>query len=147
MENNSKVHIPVIIAGMLMIGNNIAAQQLNTDFKKDFKNEKTDSELKLNEDAIKLIKFDFMPEMNNDATKPLEAPLKKPWMEFKADLAVPKSLTDTTKVRKPKGYIHSNDDKLVILVCAIYLPISFSEKRSVVHSNGTILKNCECFSS
>lgn len=105
MENNSKVHIPVIIAGMLMIGNNIAAQQLNTDFKKDFKNEKTDSELKLNEDAIKLIKFDFMPEMNNDATKPLEAPLKKPWMEFKADLAVPKSLTDTTKVRKPKGYI------------------------------------------
>lgn len=105
MENNSKVHIPVIIAGMLMIGNNIAAQQLNTDFKKDFKNEKTDSELKLNEDAIKLIKFDFMPEMNNDATKPLEAPLKKSWMEFKADLAVPKSLTDTTKVRKPKGYI------------------------------------------
>ena len=87
MENNSKVHIPVIIAGMLMISNNIAAQQLNTDFKKDFKNDKTDSELKLNEDAIKLIKFDFMPEMNNDATKPLEAPLKKPWMEFKADLA------------------------------------------------------------
>lgn len=105
MENNSKVHIPVIIAGMLMIGNNIAAQQLNTDFKKDFKNDKTDSELKLNEDAIKLIKFDFMPEMNNDATKPLEAPLKKSWMEFKADLAVPKSLTDTTKVRKPQGYI------------------------------------------
>lgn len=105
MKKNCRIHVPAIVAGMLMIGNNIVAQKLNTDFKKDFKNDKTDSEIKLNEEAIKLIKFDFMPEMNSEATKPLDAPLKKSWMEFKADLAVPKSLTDTTKVRKPKGYI------------------------------------------
>lgn len=105
MRSSSRINISIIIAGMLVMVNDMAAQQLNTDFKKDFKANNTDSELKLNEDAIKLIKFDFMPEMEDEINKPLEAPLEKSWMKFKADLAVPKSLTDTTKVRKPTGYI------------------------------------------
>lgn len=105
MEDNCRIHIPVIIAGMLMAANNMLAQQLNTDFKKDFKGKNHESELKLNEEAIKLIKFDFMQDFNDEENKPLEAPLEKSWMKFKADLAVPKSLTDTTKVRKPTGYI------------------------------------------
>ena len=105
MEDNCRIHIPVIIAGMLMAANNMLAQQLNTDFKKDFKGNNHESELKLNEKAIKLIKFDFMQDFNDEENKPLEAPLEKSWMKFKADLAVPKSLTDTTKVRKPTGYI------------------------------------------
>lgn len=62
--------------------------------------------LKLNEDAIRLIKFDFMPDLQSDETKkPMEYPLEKKWMDFKADFAVPKNLTDTTKIRKPSGYI------------------------------------------
>ena len=95
-----------MIAGMVVITNSAWAQHLNTDFKDDFrKKNNNDSELQLNEDAIKLIKFDFMPEMSDEINKPIEAPLEKSWMKFKSDLTVPKSLTDTTKVRKPKGYI------------------------------------------
>lgn len=95
-----------MIAGMVVMTNSAWAQHLNTDFKDDFrKKNNNDSELQLNEDAIKLIKFDFMPEMSDEINKPIEAPLEKSWMKFKSDLTVPKSLTDTTKVRKPKGYI------------------------------------------
>lgn len=95
-----------LIVGIIMIANNTLAQHLKTDFQKDYKKQNNkDSELKLNEEAIKLIKFDFMPEMESEVSKPMEAPLEKSWMKFKADLDVPISLTDTTKVRRPKGYI------------------------------------------
>lgn len=95
----------IMVAGMMAITGYAGAQELNTDFTKNFKNESKESELKLNEEAIKLIKFDFMPDFSDEVNKPMEAPLEKSWMQFKADLAVPKSLTDTTKVRKPTGYI------------------------------------------
>ena len=99
--------------------------KLNTDFSKNFKENFKDNrsggfkgsfdedfreqqngkgELKLNEEAIKMITFDFMPN-SNESNKPLEAPLEKSWMKFKQDFDVPISLTDTTKVRKPEGYI------------------------------------------
>lgn len=93
-----------LTVGMLAVAGYASAQELNTDFK-DLKNKKNESELKLNEEAIKLIKFDFMPDFEKEVNKPMEAPLEKDWMKFKADLAVPKSLTDTTKVRKSNGYI------------------------------------------
>lgn len=106
MENDYILNRTLMIAGMVMIVNGTWAQHLNSDFKNDFKKQNNnDNELKLNEEAIKLIKFDFMPETVNEANKPLEAPLEKSWMKFKSDLDVPVSLTDTTKVRKPKGYI------------------------------------------
>lgn len=57
----------------------------------------------------------------------------------------PSIVRPTIEPRKQRGNVHSNDDKLIILVGAIYLPISFSEKRSVVHSNDAILKNCLFF--
>lgn len=59
----------------------------------------------------------------------------------------PSIVRPTIEYRKQRGNVHSNDDKLIILVGAVYLPISFSEKRSVVHPNGAILKNFVCFSS
>ena len=106
MESDSIINRTLMIAGMVVMTNSAWAQHLNTDFKDDFrKKNNNDSELQLNEDAIKLIKFDFMPEMSDEINKPIEAPLEKSWMKFKSDLTVPKSLTDTTKVRKPKGYI------------------------------------------
>lgn len=104
MDKDSIIKFSCLVS-VIMAVNNMAAQHLNTDFKKDFKNKGEESELKLNEEAIKLIKFDFMPEMESEINKPMEAPLEKSWMQFKSDLAVPRSLTDTTKVRKPGGYI------------------------------------------
>ena len=62
------------------------------------------TELKLNMDAVKLIQFDFTPDLSK-MNQPKDAPLDKKWMEFKADLSLPRSLIDTTKVRKPTGYI------------------------------------------
>lgn len=79
--------------------------KINTDFQKEFSYNKKQGELKLNEEAIKLIKFDFMSSGENDNLKPMEAQMEKPWMNFKQDFAVPINLTDTTKVRKPGGYI------------------------------------------
>lgn len=63
-----------------------------------------EKELQLNMDAVKMIQFDFAPTEKQD-NKPLEAPLNKKWMDFKVDLKVPRSLIDTTKVRKPEGYV------------------------------------------
>lgn len=62
-----------------------------------------EKELQLNMDAVKMIQFDFNP-TSKPENKPLEAPLNKKWMDFKVDLKVPRSLIDTTKVKKPEGY-------------------------------------------
>ena len=45
--------------------------------------QKEDKEIKLNEEAVKLIQFDFLPESMDKFNKPIEAPLEKKWMEFK----------------------------------------------------------------
>ena len=68
--------------------------------------QKEDKEIKLNEEAVKLIQFDFLPS-GMDYNKPQEAPLEKKWMEFKNpfDEGIPRSLTDTFMVKKPKKYI------------------------------------------
>lgn len=63
-----------------------------------------EKELQLNMDAVKMIQFDFTPTEKQE-NKPLEAPLNKKWMDFKVDLKVPRSLIDTTKVKKPEGYV------------------------------------------
>ena len=59
---------------------------------------------KLNEDAVKSIHFDFSPTPQK-YSKLKTAPIEKPWMDFQVDLSVPKSMIDTTKVRKPENYI------------------------------------------
>lgn len=61
-------------------------------------------DIRLNEEAIRMIQFDF------SGTKPPHeeikaATLDKPWMNFKKDLRLPRSLTDTTKVKKPTEYV------------------------------------------
>ena len=60
--------------------------------------------MKLNEEAVKLIQFDFTSTPQETAA-PKTAPLDKSWMDFQVDLAVPKNMMDTTKVRKPDNYI------------------------------------------
>ncbi|CDD50236.1 putative uncharacterized protein [Bacteroides sp. CAG:875] len=69
--------------------------------------QKEEKEIKLNEEAIKHIQFDFLPENMEHYNKPLEAPLEKKWMEVDNpfERGIPRSLTDTFMVRKPKGYI------------------------------------------
>lgn len=68
---------------------------------------KDDKEIKLNEEAVKLIQFDFLPESMDKFNKPIEAPLEKKWMEFKnpLDEGIPRNMTDSFLVKKPKGYI------------------------------------------
>lgn len=60
-------------------------------------------DFKFNKDAVKFIDFDFTSN-EEEHYKPQLAPLKKSWMDFQVDLSVPKSLIDTTKIRKPKSY-------------------------------------------
>lgn len=62
-------------------------------------------DLKLNEEAIKQIKFDFDPFEKEEHSTMKVSPINKPWMDFKVDLDVPTSMIDTTKVRKPEKYI------------------------------------------
>ena len=66
--------------------------------------QKEDKEIKLNEEAVKLIQFDFLPG-GMDYNKPQEAPLEEKWMEFKNpfDEGIPRNLTDTFMVKKPAG--------------------------------------------
>ena len=63
-------------------------------------------EIRLNEEAVRMIQFDF-----SGIEKPQEElkthPMNQPWMEFKKDLRIPRSLIDTTKVKKPTGYIRA----------------------------------------
>lgn len=66
---------------------------------------KQTDELKLNDDAIKLIQFDFAPSPQHQDLKLQDVPIKKSWMEFQVDLSVPKNMIDTTKIRKPERYI------------------------------------------
>ena len=61
-------------------------------------------DFKVNEDVVKLIQFDFVPSATDQQLEKI-APIEKPWMDFQVDLAVPRSMIDTTKVRKPKKYI------------------------------------------
>ncbi len=67
-------------------------------------NEEKEQDIRLNEEAVRMIQFDF-----SGTEPPREdmkaATLDKPWMEFKHDLRIPRSLTDTTRVKKPTGYI------------------------------------------
>ena len=61
-------------------------------------------EIRLNEEAIRMIQFDFSgTEMPREEMK--AASLDMPWMKFKQDLRIPRSLTDTTRVKKPTGYV------------------------------------------
>lgn len=67
--------------------------------------EKEEEEIKLNEDVIKMIQFDFAPKEN--PYKPLNSSLDKKWMQFKEDLSMPRSMIDSTRVKKIKGYIRA----------------------------------------
>ena len=57
-----------------------------------------DKEIKLNQEAVKNIQFNFAPDIN-DMRKPKMSE-EKPWMEFNKSL--PKNFNDTVQWRKPK---------------------------------------------
>lgn len=63
-----------------------------------------EEELKLNMEAVKMIQFNFNSS-GKETEQPLDAPLEKKWMEFRTDLSVPRSLTDTTKIKKIEYYV------------------------------------------
>ncbi len=57
-----------------------------------------DKEIKLNQEAVKSIQFNFAPDIN-EMHKPKMSE-EKPWMEF--DKSLPKNFNDTVQWRKPK---------------------------------------------
>ena len=59
---------------------------------------KGDKEIKLNQEAVKSIQFNFAPDIN-EMHKPKMSE-EKPWMEFNKSL--PKNFNDTVQWRKPK---------------------------------------------
>lgn len=63
-----------------------------------------EEELHLNMDAVRMIQFDFSS-ISKPEAKPVEAPMEKKWMQFKTDIAMPRSLLDTTTVKKPGKFI------------------------------------------
>lgn len=63
-----------------------------------------EEELKLNTEAVKMIQFNFNSS-EKDTEQPLDAPLEKKWMEFRNDLSIPRSLTDTAKIKKIEYYV------------------------------------------
>lgn len=84
----------------------IFTERRNSSEKGSFSNDKN-HDFKFNKDAVKLIQFDFTPR-EEENYKPQLAPLDKKWMDFQVDLAVPKSMIDTTKIRRPKNYLRMN---------------------------------------
>ena len=74
-----------------------AAQTLHVD---------TLPELKLNREAVDMIRFDFNSEEQRFQSQPMQSE-KKPWMEFKVNLGTPRSLTDTARMKKPESYVRA----------------------------------------
>lgn len=68
-------------------------------------NTKEEKELKLNDEAVRMIQFDFSAQPDDKAPRMLEAPIDKSWMKFKKDLSMPRSLTDSTRVKSPEAWI------------------------------------------
>lgn len=66
-----------------------------------------EKELKLNENAIRMIQFEFTPKEKIGMEKPGEAPLQKRWMEFKEKVPFRRSFADTTKVKKISGFVRA----------------------------------------
>ena len=67
--------------------------------KKDSLRLKKEGEIYINQEAVKSIEFNFLPQTELPKPKP-KMDETKPWMEFRKDL--PSSLTDTTTLRKRK---------------------------------------------
>ncbi len=74
-------------------------------FSQEKKNEK---ELRLNENAIKMIQFDFTrTKEENPVEKMVEAPLEKRWMKFKETVPFKRSFADTTTVKQIDGFVRA----------------------------------------
>ena len=74
-----------------------------------FSQGKTDEkELKLNENAVKMIQFDFaQPKEESPLEKMIEAPMEKRWMKFKETVSFKRSFADTTTVKRIDGYVRA----------------------------------------
>ena len=64
-----------------------------------------EEEIKLNENAVKMIQFDFTAQPNNKIEKMLEAPLEAEWKKFKEKVPFKRSFADTTTVKQIDGYV------------------------------------------
>lgn len=64
-------------------------------------------ELRLNENAVKMIQFDFTPQSDNKIEKMLEAPIDMEWKRFKEKVPFKRSFADTTTVKKIEGYVRA----------------------------------------
>lgn len=87
---------PLAVRDSMRVKRTLSADSLSSVHKND---------LKLNDNAVKLIQFDFVPSSHSTKTELQTSPIDKPWMDFQVDLSVPKNMIDTTKVRKPENYV------------------------------------------
>lgn len=67
--------------------------------------EQKEHELRFNEEVIKMIQFDFSHSKDEQLNRQTEAPVEKKWLQFRENSAMPRSLIDTTTVKKITGYI------------------------------------------
>lgn len=67
--------------------------------------EQKEHELRINEEVIKMIQFDFSHSKDEQLNRQIEAPVEKKWLQFRENSAMPRSLIDTTTVKKITGYI------------------------------------------
>lgn len=65
-----------------------------------------EAEMKLNENAIKMIQFDFT-QNEKKTNRLLEAPMDKQWMKFKESVPFKRSFADTTTVKKIEGFVRA----------------------------------------
>lgn len=64
-------------------------------------------EIRLNEEAVRMIRFDFSAGETPQYEELKPATQDKPWMEFKKDIGIPRSLIDTTRVKQAADYIRA----------------------------------------
>lgn len=67
--------------------------------------EQKEHELRINEEVIKMIQFDFSHSKDEQLNRQTEVPVEKKWLQFRENSAMPRSLIDTTTVKKITGYI------------------------------------------
>lgn len=103
-----RIHLPIKIHHPLILLSFASSMPVYAQYTKIVSPDSIKQHIQLNEEAIKMIRFDFAPQNREKKTgEPLDAPIDKKWMKFKEDLSLPRSFTDTTKVKKPKGYIRA----------------------------------------
>lgn len=95
MPMTNRHHIQCFLALLLLSGTSPVMSQEKDEAK----------EIKLNENAIRMIQFDFSGKGENPLNSLKESPADKKWMKFKESVPFRRSFSDTTTVKKVTGFV------------------------------------------